>query len=195
MECHLGQHGRQQGVGALAGQWSARGGPRRPGPRQGTDRRGPSVGRAGDRHGGRFEQEEDKAIGRITLGRALVAGGLGHEAVVELRRAVAGAEAIRSPFIRWQALAALGAALAASGSDWSGATSGGGRRRPVRSPRTFRRSMQRRFSPISVSPRYSKPFVEAGYAAGDSPQILVEAMGLEPTNLLTARPPEAVSVQ
>ena len=50
--------------------------------------------------------------------------------------------------------------------------------------------MQRRFSPISVSPRYSKPFVEAGYAAGDSPQILVEAMGLEPTNLLTASPPE-----
>jgi hypothetical protein len=46
--------------------------------------------------------------------------------------------------------------------------------------------MQRRFSPISVSPRYSKPFVEAGYAARDSPQILVEAMGLEPTNLLTA---------
>jgi hypothetical protein len=61
-----------------------------------------------------------EAIGRITLGRALVAGGLGHEAVGELRRAVAGAEAIRSPFIRWQALAALGAALAASGSDSSG---------------------------------------------------------------------------
>ena len=61
-----------------------------------------------------------EAIGRITLGRALAAAGLGREAAGELRRAVADAEAVGSPFIRWQALAALGAALAASGSDPSG---------------------------------------------------------------------------
>jgi class 3 adenylate cyclase/tetratricopeptide (TPR) repeat protein len=61
-----------------------------------------------------------EAIGRITLGRTLVAAGLGREATGELRRAVAVAEAVGSPFIRWQALAALGAALAASGSDPSG---------------------------------------------------------------------------
>ncbi len=61
-----------------------------------------------------------EAIGRITLGRTLMAAGLGREAAGELRRAVADAEAVGSPFIRWQALAALGAALAAYGSDPSG---------------------------------------------------------------------------
>jgi tetratricopeptide (TPR) repeat protein len=58
-----------------------------------------------------------EAIARTTLGRALVAAGLGYEAAGEIRRALAGAAALGSPFIRWQALAALGEALSASGRD------------------------------------------------------------------------------
>ena len=46
--------------------------------------------------------------------------------------------------------------------------------------------MRPRFSPISVSPRYSKPLAESGCAEIDSRKFVVEAMGLEPTNLLTA---------
>ena len=77
-------------------------------------------------------------------------------------------------------------ALAASGSDPSAPLNGGGRRSSVRSPTIFRRYMQRRFSPISVSPRYSKPLVEAGYAARDSPQILVGCSRNSLTSAATA---------
>jgi tetratricopeptide (TPR) repeat protein len=58
-----------------------------------------------------------EALARITLGRTLLAAGLAPEATGQLRRAVSEAEAIGSPFIRWQALEALGWALAATGSD------------------------------------------------------------------------------
>lgn len=60
-----------------------------------------------------------EAIAQVTLGRALVASGLGEEAAGQLRRALAAADVIGSPFIKWQAQAALGAALAAAGADSS----------------------------------------------------------------------------
>lgn len=64
-----------------------------------------------------------EVIARTTLGRALVAAGLGHEAVGEIRQAVAGAAELGSPFMRWQALGALGEALSASGGDPSASLS------------------------------------------------------------------------
>lgn len=48
-----------------------------------------------------------------------MAAGLGKEAADQMRRAVAGAAALGSPFIRSQALAVLGEALTASGGDRS----------------------------------------------------------------------------
>ena len=106
-----------------------------------------------------------EAIGRINLGRALTAAGQGHEAVGEVRRAVAAADAIGSPFIRWQALAALGGALAASGADPSGPF---WRRPPssFQSQRGYRHRTRRRFSPITASPKYSKPLVEPRHVTG-----------------------------
>ena len=58
-----------------------------------------------------------ETIARETLGRALMAGGLNDEAVAELRSAVRTADSLGSPLMRWQARAALGDALAASGAD------------------------------------------------------------------------------
>jgi class 3 adenylate cyclase/tetratricopeptide (TPR) repeat protein len=58
-----------------------------------------------------------EAIGRITLGRTLLAAGLAADAASEIRSALAVAETIGTPSIRWQAQAALGEALAASGAD------------------------------------------------------------------------------
>ncbi|HSZ38316.1 MAG TPA: hypothetical protein VK773_14580 [Acidimicrobiales bacterium] len=62
-----------------------------------------------------------EAIGRTMLGRTLLAAGLADDAAMELRHAQAVAETNGAPFIRWQAQAALGEALAASGVDPSGA--------------------------------------------------------------------------
>ena len=58
-----------------------------------------------------------EAIARTTVGRALTTERLHEEAVVELRRAAATADALGSPLIRWQARAALARALASTGAE------------------------------------------------------------------------------
>ena len=58
-----------------------------------------------------------EAIARTTVGRALTVECLHEDALVELRRAAATADALGSPLIRWQARAALARALAANGSE------------------------------------------------------------------------------
>jgi class 3 adenylate cyclase/tetratricopeptide (TPR) repeat protein len=55
------------------------------------------------------------AIALTILGRALTAQGLAHEAVAELRSAVAEADALGSPLFRWQARLALAAAVREAG--------------------------------------------------------------------------------
>jgi class 3 adenylate cyclase/tetratricopeptide (TPR) repeat protein len=58
-----------------------------------------------------------EAIARTTVGRSLVAQRLYEDAAVELRRAVALADALGSPLLRWQSRAALAQALAKTGPD------------------------------------------------------------------------------
>ena len=58
-----------------------------------------------------------EAIARTTVGRALTVERLHEDALVELSRAAATADALGSPLIRWQAKAALARALAANGSE------------------------------------------------------------------------------
>ncbi len=55
--------------------------------------------------------------GRVLLGRALVGSGKGAEAMPELRLAVVQSVRLGSPSVRWQAQAALGRALYATGDD------------------------------------------------------------------------------
>ena len=55
--------------------------------------------------------------GRVLLGRALVSSGKGAEAMPELRLAVEQSDRLGSPSVRWQAQAALGRALYATGDD------------------------------------------------------------------------------
>jgi class 3 adenylate cyclase/tetratricopeptide (TPR) repeat protein len=55
--------------------------------------------------------------GRVLLGRALVGSGKGAEAMPELRLAVEQSVRLGSPSVRWQAQAALGRALYATGDD------------------------------------------------------------------------------
>jgi len=55
--------------------------------------------------------------GRVLLGRALVGSGKGAEATPELRLAVEQSVRLGSPSVRWQAQAALGRALYATGDD------------------------------------------------------------------------------
>jgi hypothetical protein len=58
-----------------------------------------------------------EAIARTTVGRALTLERLHEDALVELSRAAATADALGSPLVRWQAKAALARALAANGSE------------------------------------------------------------------------------
>jgi tetratricopeptide (TPR) repeat protein len=58
-----------------------------------------------------------EVAGRRILGRALIAAGRPDEAVTELTRAAAQADALGSPSIRWEVLAALGRAQYAAGDD------------------------------------------------------------------------------
>jgi tetratricopeptide (TPR) repeat protein len=58
-----------------------------------------------------------EAIARTTLGRSLIAQRLWEEAVTQLRRAVALADALCSPLLRWQSRAALAQAVAGTGGD------------------------------------------------------------------------------
>jgi class 3 adenylate cyclase/tetratricopeptide (TPR) repeat protein len=64
--------------------------------------------------GGRPKYE---AIALTTLGQVLTQQGLGEQAVVELRRAVAIADQLGSPLVRWETRAALAAAERAAGHD------------------------------------------------------------------------------
>jgi tetratricopeptide (TPR) repeat protein len=64
--------------------------------------------------GGRPKYE---AIALVTLGQALTQQGLAHEAVPELGRAVAIADDLGSPLVRWETRAALAAADRAAGTD------------------------------------------------------------------------------
>jgi class 3 adenylate cyclase/tetratricopeptide (TPR) repeat protein len=61
-------------------------------------------------------------MARTTLGTALVALGRGEEGVAELRAAVEGADRLGTPSGRWEALAALGRGLFATGDDDGAAT-------------------------------------------------------------------------
>lgn len=60
------------------------------------------------------QRRKYEAIGLTTLGRALTAQGLADEAATELRSAVQVADGLGSPLFRWQARAALAAALSKS---------------------------------------------------------------------------------
>jgi tetratricopeptide (TPR) repeat protein len=71
--------------------------------------------------GGRPKYE---AIALQTLGQALTRQGLAEEAVVELGRAVAIADELGSPLIRWETRAALASAQRAAGTDPEGQLSG-----------------------------------------------------------------------
>lgn len=62
----------------------------------------------------RFKYE---IVGRTVLGKSLLALGKASEGVAELKTAVAQADRLGAPYLRWQAQAALGMALYATGDD------------------------------------------------------------------------------
>jgi class 3 adenylate cyclase/tetratricopeptide (TPR) repeat protein len=65
----------------------------------------------------RVRRVKYEAVARGILGKALVAMGRSHDALIELRAAVAGADALGNPFGRWRARADLAEALDAAGDD------------------------------------------------------------------------------
>ena len=58
-----------------------------------------------------------EAIARTTVGRSLIATHAYDDAASELRRAMALADALGSPLLRWRSRAALAKALASTGGD------------------------------------------------------------------------------